>query len=276
MAKSMPDHTFSRFIYLDTNIVSHFVKNDASWTRFRDYLTESGLTLGIGGGQVSELSDAKSLLADLARFLVSVPTGILKNWDEIISEEVTAHPSPRTASLLMYPLNAILLEDNGFENLLKFLNSKALADARRDQIRHAKQMWAQHRKLKPNFPSSKSGKYERNQAGEFTEGQVFQWLSYGHRQLLKEVQQDVTKFNVSVFQSIRLYAYVLFYKYYLADREPRKLSDFGDLFHLFPIPYCEIAVMERDLANVLSQIKNTQEILGGTEIQTIDFVQKFS
>lgn len=276
MGETITDYTFSRFVYLDTNIVSHFLKNEATWPRFRDYLTESGLTLGIGGGQVSELSDAKSLLPDLARFLVSVPTGILKNWDEIISEEVEAHPSPRTTSLLMYPLNAILLEDNGFENLLQFLNSEALSDARRDQIRHAEQMWAQHTKLKPNFPPSKSGKYDRSQAGEFAEGQVFQWLSYDHRQFLQEIQRDVTKLNISVFQSIRLYAYVLFYKYYLGEREPKKLSDFGDLFHLFSIPYCEIAVMERDLANVLSQIKNTQEILGGTEIHNIDFVQRFS
>lgn len=276
MEETITDYTFSRFVYLDTNIVSHFLKDEATWPRFRDYLTVSGLTLGIGGGQLSELSDAKRLLPDLARFLVSVPTGILKNWDEIISEEVEAHPSPKTASLLMYPLNAILIEDNGFENLLQFLNSGALSDARRNQRRHAKQMWAQHTKLKPNFPPSQSGKYNRSQAGEFVERQVFQWLSYDHRQFLLEIQRDITKLNISIFQSIRLYAYVLFYKYYLGKREPKKLSDFGDLFHLFSIPYCEIAVMERDLANVLNQIKNTQEILGGTEIHNIDFVQRFS
>lgn len=272
----MSDHTFSQFVYLDTNIVSHFVKNEASWPRFRQYLTESGLTLGIAAGQVSELSDAKSLLGDLVRFLVSVPTGILKNWDEIISEEVAAHPSARTASLLMYPLNAILLEDNGLEKLLQFLNSEGLADARRNQKRHAVQMLAQHRRLKPNFPPAKSGKYVRSQAGEFADGLVLQWLTDDHRQFLEAIQQDLTKFNASVFQSIRLYAYVLFYKYYLAGREPTRRSDFGDLFHLFPIPYCEIVVMDRDLANVLGQIKNTQQILQSTEIQTIDFVSQFS
>lgn len=67
--------------------------------RVLEFLTDSGLTLGLGVGQISELSDAKSLPPNLARFLVSVPTGILKNWDEIISEEVEAHPSHRTDSL---------------------------------------------------------------------------------------------------------------------------------------------------------------------------------
>lgn len=271
----MPEFKFSRFIYLDTNIVSYFVKNESAWAPFREFLAESGLTLGIGGGQISELSDAKSLLPDLARFLVSVPTGIIKNWDEIISEEVEAHPSPRMDSLLMYPLNAILLEDSGFENLLQFLSSKSLSDARRDQIRHAEKMRAQQGKLKHNFPPTKAGKYDRSQANEFAEAQVFQWLSYDHRPFLQEIQRDISRLNINVFKSIRLYAYVLFYKYYLAEREPNRLSDFGDLFHLFPIPYCEVAVMERDLANVLSQIKNTQEILRRTDLQNIEFVRKF-
>jgi hypothetical protein len=271
----MTEYTFSRFIYLDTNIISHFVKNEHLWSKFFEYLKESRLTLGVGGGQASELSDARSLLTDLARFLVSVSTGIVKNWDEIISEEVEAHPSIRSASLLMYPLKAILLEENGYPNLLNFLTSNALSDARKDQLQHARQMKNQHDKLKSNFPPSSSGKYVRGQADEFAMAQVFQWLAYDHRKFLLEIQQNISLFNIDVFQSIRLYAYVIFYKYYLGQREPNKLSDFGDLFHLFPIPYCEIAVMERDLANILNQIKDTQDILGGTEILDIDFVRKF-
>jgi hypothetical protein len=271
----MTEYTFSRFIYMDTNIISHFVKNEHLWSNVFEYLQASGLTLGVGGGQVSELSDAKSLLTDLARFLVSVPTGIIKNWDEIIAEEVDTHPESRTASLLMYPLNAILLEDNGFTNLLNFLNSKTLSDAREDQLKHARQMKSQHKKLKSNFPPASSGKYKRSQANEFAMAQVFQWLSYDHRDFLLKIQQDISQLNIEVFQSIRLFAYVLFYKYYMGQRDPNKLSDFGDLFHLFPIPYCEVAVMERDLANVLNQIKNTQAILGDTEIVDIDFIKRF-
>ncbi len=271
----MAECTSSRFIYLDTNIISHFVKNEHLWSKFFTFLRDSGLTLGVGGGQVSELSDAKSLLIDLARFLVSAPTGIIKNWDEIISEEVAAHPSTRAVSLIMYPFNAILLEEDGFTNLLHFLNSKELSDARRDQLQHAKKMKEQHKKRKSNFTPLKSGKYERSQADKFAMAQVFQWLSYDHRQFLLEIQQDISLFSGEVFQSIRLYAYIIFYKYYLGQREPNKLSDFGDLFHLFPIPYCKIAVMERDLSNVLNQIRNNQDILEGTDIFDIDFVRRF-
>ena len=257
----MTEFTFSQFVYLDTNIISHFVKNEELWSSFFAYLKGSGLTLGIGGGQISELSDAKSLLTNLARFLISVPTGLIKNWDEIISEEVASHPSMRTGSLLMYPLNAILLEDDGIENLIRFLNSKSLADARRDQLKLAKSMKKQHANLKRNFPPVKSGKYDKSQADEFAQAMVLQWLAFDHRPFLKQMQQDISAFDEGVFKSIRLYAFIIFYKYYLGQREPNKLSDFGDLFHLFSIPYCDIVVMERDLANVLNQIKSNQDIL---------------
>jgi hypothetical protein len=271
----MSEYTFSRFVYLDTNIVSEIVKNEQIWSRFFEYLRDAGLTLGMGGGQISELSDAKSLLTDLARFLISVPTGLIKNWDEIIAEEVTSHPSMRTESLLMYPLNAILLENDGFSKLIRFLKSKGLTDARNDQLKHAKKMKDQHASLKSNFPPAKSGKYDKRQADEFAQAMVIQWLAFDHRQFLKEMQQDISSFELGVFQSIRLYAYTLFYKYYLGQREPNKLSDFGDLFHLFAIPYCELVVMERDLANILNQIKNNQKILESTEILDIDFLRRF-
>lgn len=271
----MTEYTFSRFIYLDTNIISYFVKNEELWSSFFAYLKESGLTVGIGGGQISELSDAKSLLTDLARFLINVPTGLIKNWDEIISEEVFSHPSMRTDSLLIYPLNAVLLEEEGIDNLIRFLNSKSLTDARRDQLKLAKSMKKQLTKLKRNFPPTKSGRYEKSQAEEFAKAMITQWLAFDHRPFLKQIQQDISAFDDSVFKSIRLYAYILFYKYYLGQREPNKLSDFGDLFHLFSIPYCEIVVMERDLANVLNQIKSNQDILQKTEVHNIDFLKRF-
>lgn len=276
MSAEEMEYTFSRFIYLDTNIVSHFVKNEQLWSKLFAYLKEVGLTLGIGGGQVSELSDAKSLLPDLARFLISVPTGIIKNWDEVIAEEVGSHPGLRTDTLLMYPLNAIILEEDGFAKLLQFLNSDALADARRDQLNHARQMGDRHAQLKSNFPPSKSGKYVKSQAEDFAEAQVIQWLAYDHREFLQEMQENLDMFHPDVFLSIRLFAHVIFYKYYLGRRDPKKLSDFGDLFHLFSIPYCDMAIMERDLANVLNQIRRNHLVLETTEVYDIDFLGRFS
>ena len=140
---------------------------------------------------------------------------------------------------------------------------------------HAQQMSARHAQLKQNFPPSKSGKYVRGQSDQFADIQVMQWLVYDHRDFLEKMQADISQFHPEVFLSIRLYAYVLFYKYYLGKRELKKLSDFGDLGHLFYIPYCELAVMERDLCNILKQIKQNHDVLSNTIVKNIDFLSEW-
>lgn len=103
---------------------------------------------------------------------------------------------------------------------------------------------------------------------------MFQLLrDLGYRKFLIQVQQGMD-FHSEVFLSIRLYALVIFYKYYLGQREPRKLSDFGDLWHLFSMPYCKLAVMERDLCNILNQIKQHHDVLENTTVYNIGFLHQ--
>jgi hypothetical protein len=69
---------------------------------------------------------------------------------------------------------------------------------------------------------------------------------------------------------------VLFYKYYLGGRDPKKPSDFGDLFGLYALPYCALAVVERDLANVLTQIQKHDPVLENVEIRDTSFVRSLA
>jgi hypothetical protein len=271
----MTSFTFSRIAYFDTNIISEIAKNQFLRTKLYDFLKEQDLALGLSTGQISELADARDLHPALVALFFSVPTAILKTWDMIIAEEVDAHPVRRTQSTINYLVNAMLLEDDGIEKLYKFLSSKRLAEARMQQLRHARMMRTRLSQLKSNFPPSNSGKYTQKQSDKFADIQVMQWLVVDHLRFLKAMQANINDFHPEVFLSIRLYAHVLFYKYYLGNREPRKLSDFGDLGHLFYIPYCELAVMERDLCNVLDQIKRNHVILEKTVLKNIDFLSRW-
>ena len=86
----MPEHSFSRFIYCDTNIISHLAKNKQLWSRLFDFLIENDLTLGVSGAQLVELTDAKHLLSDFAWLFVRVPSALLKTPDMVLAEEVVA------------------------------------------------------------------------------------------------------------------------------------------------------------------------------------------
>jgi hypothetical protein len=128
-----------------------------------------------------------------------------------------------------------------------------------------------HRKRKRNFTPSNSGQYTRQQATEFAAVIVMQWLAQTHRQFLRAFENRAQDLHTEVFLSVRLLALVNFYKYHLGRRDPAKLSDFGDEFHLAYIPYCQLAIMERDLCDVLNQIKRHQDALDSTVVRNIDF-----
>jgi len=269
----MSEHSFSRFVYCDTNIISHLAKTKHLWSRLFDFLVENDLTLGISGAQLVELSDAKSLLNDLAKLFLRVPSALLKNSETVLAEEVEAHPQRRTKSLLLQPLNAMLLEADGLQKLQGHLSSPGLRNARKTQLDLARQLASKHAEVKTNFPPSRTGDYTREQADEFASAIVMQWLADDHRDFLVGFQSHIPDFHPEVFLSIRLFAHVIFYKYYLGRREPNKISDFGDVGHALLIPYCELAIMERDLCNVLNQIKHNQDTLASTIVRDIDFFQ---
>jgi hypothetical protein len=221
----MVDYTFSKFAYMDTNILSHISKNRKLWPNLLEFLRKKDLTMGVGGPQIVELSDANWLHKEFVALCISVPTGLLKNWDLIIEEEVRSHPNKRKDSILLFPLNALLLEINGLDKLYNFLSSNELEKTRIDQLSSASQMQNQSGEMKGNFPPDKNGKYTRNQADEFANAITIQWLAYDYRDFLKSFKNRVEKegksFSLDVFESIRLYAYLIFYKYYIGQREPK-------------------------------------------------------
>ncbi len=271
----MSPFSFSNFAYFDTNIILEIAKDKSLWNELYTFLGQNDLTMGLSTGQIAEIADAKKLHQSLVGLFLSVPTALLKVWDEIINEETESHPNRRTKTLMMYPLNAILAENNGIDKLFAFLSSNNLAKARSQQKILATQMYPRHKQLKKNFPPSKTGKYEKEQASLFADVLVMQMLANINQRFLIDMKQDIPLLQLEVFTSIRTYAYVIFYKYYLGNREPSRTSDFGDLGHLFYLPYCKLIVMERDLCTILNQIKKNQEVLNNSIIKNIEFLKKW-
>jgi hypothetical protein len=268
-------HSFSRFAYFDTNILSELAKRPALWRPVSEHLIREDLTLAVSS-QIAELSDVSRLHEALSSMLVALPSAVIKQWDVVLDEEVEAHPLTRSEGLLLHPLNALLLESNGPAQIQKFLDSEDLREARRRQREAATRLPDRFVELKDNFPPGPGGAYVKNQAPLFASLLTMQWLASSHFYFLQQFRDDIRRFHDQTIKSVRLYALVLYYKYYLRNREPKRPSDFGDLFHLYALPYCALAVVERDLANVLTQIKRNDTVLDATDIRDIDFIRGFA
>jgi|GEM_PF-1312288 len=263
--------SFSRFAYFDTNILSILAKDQARWRPLQDFLYRDDLCIAVSGAQVAELSSDTRLHRPLNDLLTAVPSVLIKPADVILNEEVQAHPRRRTATLLQYPLNAL----HGKQDFAQYLSSPELAEARREQRQTAQEWMRRLVDLKSNFPPSKTGKYTSDQADFFAWIITIQQLSGSHREFMERFRNDVANFKADVFLSAQIMGYAVFYKYYLAGRTPQD-SDFGDMFHLHAMPYCKLVVVERNMCEVLRQVKRKHKVLDGVVLKNLRFLDDWT
>jgi len=129
--------------------------------------------------------------------------------------------------------------------------------------------------LKPNFPASKSGKYIPAQAYDFAWILTIQQLAGSHPDFMQRFQNGVANFKAEIFLSAQIMGYAVFYNYYLAGRTPQG-SDFGDMFHLHAMPYCKLVVVERNMCDVLNQVKRNNKVLEGVVVKNLKFLDDWN
>jgi hypothetical protein len=267
------DLTKWEYIYLDTNILSYLANHSGCWSKLSEYLFAEELFIAVSGAQLVELVDADCQHEALRNLLLLVPSAWVKPIEQIVDEEVAAYPNPRTSPLMMYITQAMLLEKGDpFAKLKGYLGNGRLKAARRDQKHSIPQFIHGVVARKSNFPPSASGKYVKEQAGFFAWCIVLQWLASSHLSFVKQFKNNASELRAELFPSIYVYALYIYYKYYLQGREPKR-SDFGDLHHIGSIPYCRIAVVEKDMCSILNQIKRNENVMPNTEVHNIDFIR---
>ena len=255
---------FSRFAYLDTNILSILTQDTKKRQSLSNCLHRCNMAIAVSTAQVVELSPAKRLHRGLEELLGSLPSVLTKPPDVILEEEVRSYPNRRTSNLTLVHLSTV----NGMSILSQLLSS---TKAREEQLSDAKQMKSRLDIVKANYPKSRNGKHSRAQAEDFASKITYQWVGQVHLPFLKQLRDNKAEFKAEVFRSIHTFAFYLFYKHYMKEREVR-LSDFGDLFHMATIPYCKLAIVEKDMCNILNQIKSHHKILCEVEIEDIRFL----
>lgn len=262
-----------RIAYFDTNIISELSQNENEdlVRSLSNFFIRHNMVLGFGEGNILELSDAERQYHSIISLILHFPSVILRLESEILKYEISSYLDPSfPVSVIRGPINPILLETDGLKKLYDLLAHPEIKKERANQKRLAKLLGSVHEQARKNFPPHQNGTYSPSQADDFVRRIVEQRLEQAHPEFVR-ANQDVRS---EVFKSIQLYAYVIFYKYYIGRQQPKKLSDFGDLFHLAVLPYCDLVVLERSLCEILKQVKRNHPILANTEIRNIDFVRK--
>ena len=255
-------------VYFDTNIISMSVEHPEMYCPLFNFLFENHLCIAVSDALLIELAAQETRKqADFNTFFTLLPSAKIKSFEAVVDEEVKSYPNTRTDTLSLWPA------DSGFgkETITSWLISDEIKEAERKQLLHVKKMKQCLESVNFNFPPSIMGMYDRGQAEIFAWMLSVQWLRGSHPELMKKLNEDRRLLKAEAFPSIQLFAYYVYYKCYLGNRQPRALPDFGDLFNLFYFPYCKLIILERDMFRILNQIKSYCKVLDRVEVRNVDF-----
>lgn len=240
--------------------------------KLSSYLNKNSLKIAISGVQLIELHAADKLHDQIAQFFIEQDVDLLYKADRLLEMETEAHPSFVTSRITSGSFSTYQSQDaDPLAALSKLLGASELGRERDEMLGYAEQAPDYLRDRKENFPPNEDGKYGKNQANLYAEGVMAFQLANRAPDFMLRFKDRFSELNTQVFLSLRTPPLVSFYKYYLGDRKP-KLSDLADLTHLTYAPYCSIYVTERDLCNVLRQVKRGSNLFEGTQIENIDWL----
>jgi hypothetical protein len=262
-----------KYLYLDTNIISELTKHLEWWDKFKSFLKEENFVIGISGAQLVELSDAFNLHSDLSNLLWFLPTKVLINWDEVIIRRINQGNLFGKIDVAFYPNLLSESPEQGAKRKFRIgLSGNNMKEARQIQLSDAEKMRDMIIECKHNFPPNKDGKYKPKQASKYARLITRQWLNNSNMGIKKLYKKYGNR--IDYFRAIEIYAYFVFYKYYIAGHEAKKESDFGDLFHLFYLPFIQFAILDRGMVEILKQIQRNNDLLDGYNIDSFTYFRK--
>ena len=260
-----------KLIYLDTWVYRFLINNKNFVPKMIEYLKTNVLFPAVSDIIFMELYPHSEYHEKLNTLLPILNSVVVRDSEYILNEEIKSYPKTFNESITNP--NAFLISLLFSNNLKEKLTSLYLEW--KDFRNYAKQMERKLYEVMYNYPKGKNGKYSKEQAEDFTKEIIKQWLSQTHPKFIASTftSDSFHDIKTEVFKTLQLFAFYIFYKYYIGKRKPKKLSEFGDLFHLFYIPYSKIAVLERDQCSVLRKIQNDYKICKNVKIKNIDFIQ---
>ena len=259
-------YSYSGYVYLDAKMIGLVVEHPQWYLPLFNFLFKNNLCIAFSDALLVDLSKTMRKHDEFNTLFTILPSAKTKSFQAVIEEEVNSYPKIRTDTLLLSPTSS----EVGKQTISNWLISDEINEARRNQLLYAENIKQHLELVKSNFPPSNHGKYTRGQAEMFAWLITVQWLRKSHPNFMKKLINNKRLLKAKAFPSIQLFGYYVYYRYYLDNRQPSSISDFGDLFHMFYFPYCKLIILERDMCSILNKIKLQSKMLDDVKVTNMD------
>ena len=270
--------------YFDTNVYLALSKKSESWKAIQDFMLENNLLLAVSDANVLELSDKLWSHRDVARFLLQVPSALLRPTTQIMEDEAQAYLNDTEVDPFVGPLTTLILEtDDPIGVLQNSLFCREIVSRIRSQMVKQKPTFEKRiQDTMRNFePTISPDKYTEGDGPYYASRLICSQILCDWPGCAEKVEEYMVESEhieprlPPHFRGMWLFALAQFYRYYLHRRIPEG-NDYGDFLQVVPIPYSRISVVETKLRDDLRHIKKHDPILQHTEIHNLDFLRELT
>jgi hypothetical protein len=243
-----------KLVLVDTNILSEVIKN--RFEEFRKLFEWTATQKSIICFSLFTILEIRKTPAIYSKFLElfsAIPCIILKSHEQLLQDEVSAYPNSAEVDPILVGFPGVLAKAKLNEILDKTFGETQVVANEKLWNSGQKEIVSGISGLVKNFPPE-NGKYTKKKIREFIQLAGFQQIALRQREFAKSILDLGGTVNVDAFPSVKMTAFVVFYKFYVDARRPL-ISDAFDIIIFSATPYVDVVISENHFVEMLKKIK---------------------
>jgi hypothetical protein len=259
--------TTYKLCLIDTNAASEMVKYpDPVFRHFIEATKSQNIIPGFSVFTILELRQRNDVYERFLEAFSILPCIILKSLDQLFQDELNSYPDFKKVSPILVAFPGVLAPNNQkLADILKLAFSKP-------EIRELEDKWNSEKnsilegivRLVKNYPA-KGKKFTSEEIRSFIEIAAFQQIAFRAHDFAQEIVNSGKPVMVDAFPSIKMTAFIVFYKFYTDQRRPLE-SDVFDLIISATIPYVDIVVTEKHQAEIMKKVKHQDKFVENLQV----------
>ena len=267
-------NNYYKLWFLDTNIISEMIKNKK--TIFKNSISEFNLRkiiLCFSIYTLFELYKKEKLFEEFITYFCKLPFFLIKNYNQLLTDEISSYPKINDYSdfgnkhIDIFNFSHFAFSDNPEELFKEYLKKSNFNHHFNVYEKEKLEIFRSILDLKNN--------YCNENYSEFVEKVVLQQLIINDKNFLKNIIYKKDLLTIDNFKSLKMMAFIVFYKFYNTDRKP-EFSDISDIAMSSVYPYMDAVITECNQADYLNKIKKNDKFIGNLDIISLKGFRSFA
>lgn len=257
---------------LDTCIISRIIEsNNSERQKFFEIILNSNSPSHpcIAIWTIFELRSKQILYEKFIEFFSVIPLFILKTPDNVLNDEYDNYPFYKNIDPVLFAFSFLKQEKDSLKNVLtKLFSLPEIIQAEKDWKNKLKQdMLNSILSLKSNYVSSNKH-FNASDAKKFYNEAFLQYITSQNPKWVLSQLKKGESIDYEAFPSVKSALYTVFYRFYVADRQP-ETQDIFDILIYNSVPYVDIVISENFQADILRKLKKNDKQFSHLEIFTV-------